>query len=515
MKPLIALSIEDLSFSYSGKKALDQVGFKIRSGECTLLLGPNGAGKSTLFSLITRLYDTREGRIELCGFDIKQQTRKALAKLGVVFQQTTLDMDLTVMQNLRYHTALHGMGRKLAMQRIQQELERLNMFDRRFEKIRQLNGGHRRRVEIARALLHKPALLLLDEPTVGLDVPSRLAIVEYVHQLAAEEKLAVLWASHLIDEVYPDDHLIVLHKGRIKANGTVDEVLKITNTSMVKDAFYTLTQGGAGRMNILHYWRAMWGIIGRELWRFVTQRERFISALVRPLVWLFVFAAGFRAALGLAITPPYETYILYEVYITPGLIGMIQLFNGMQSSLSMVYDREMGSMRILMVCPLPRWFLLLSKLLAGTGVSILQVYVFLAIAWFYDIHAPWQGYLWILPTLMLSGLMLGALGLLLSSFIKQLENFAGVMNFVIFPMFFMSTALYPLWKMKESSVLLSNLARYNPFSQAVELIRFALYGQFNQYAFVYTLVAFLVFMTAAIIGYNPSKGMMMRKGSAQ
>jgi len=243
MKPSIALSIEDLSFSYNGKKALDHVGFKIRAGECTLLLGPNGAGKSTLFSLITRLYDSRDGQIELCGFNIKQQTRQALAKLGVVFQQTTLDMDLTVMQNLRYHTALHGLGRKPAMQRIQQELERLNMFDRRFEKIRQLNGGHRRRVEIARALLHKPALLLLDEPTVGLDVSSRLAIVEYVHRLAVEEKLAVLWASHLIDEVYPDDHLIVLDKGRIKANGTVNEVLQKTHTSMVKDAFYSLTQG--------------------------------------------------------------------------------------------------------------------------------------------------------------------------------------------------------------------------------------------------------------------------------
>jgi ABC-2 type transport system permease protein len=267
-------------------------------------------------------------------------------------------------------------------------------------------------------------------------------------------------------------------------------------------------------MNMLHYWRAMWGIIGRELWRFITQRERFISALVRPLVWLFVFAAGFRSALGLAITPPYETYILYEVYITPGLIGMIQLFNGMQSSLSMVYDREMGSMRILMVCPLPRWFLLLSKLLAGTGVSILQVYVFLVVAWIYDIHAPWQGYLWVLPSLTLSGLMMGALGLLLSSFIKQLENFAGVMNFVIFPMFFMSTALYPLWKMKESSVLLSLFAQYNPFSQAVELIRFSLYGQFNQTAFVYVLVAFFIFMSVAIMGYNPSKGMMMKKGGA-
>ncbi|MGZ8135854.1 MAG: ABC transporter ATP-binding protein [Methylococcaceae bacterium] len=243
MSSSIALAVEDLSFSYGSKKALDQLNFKIRSGECTLLLGPNGAGKSTLFSLITRLYDTRNGRIELCGFDIKQQTRKALAKLGVVFQQTTLDMDLTVVQNLRYHTDLHGMSRKLANQRIQEELERLNMFDRRFEKVRQLNGGHKRRVEIARALLHKPSLLLLDEPTVGLDVPSRLAIVEYVHQLAIDANMAVLWASHLIDEIYPDDYVIVLDKGRIKANGSVDEVLKVTHTVTIKDAFNHLTQG--------------------------------------------------------------------------------------------------------------------------------------------------------------------------------------------------------------------------------------------------------------------------------
>ena len=265
-------------------------------------------------------------------------------------------------------------------------------------------------------------------------------------------------------------------------------------------------------MRFFHYWYALWGIIFRELFRFVRQKERFLSALVRPLIWLFVFAAGFRAALGIAIIPPYETYILYEVYITPGLIGMIQLFNGMQSSLSMVYDREMGSMRILLVSPLPRWFLLVAKLLAGVFVSILQVYVFLGIAWFYEIQAPLEGYLWLLPALILSGLMLGALGLLLSSFIKQLENFAGVMNFVIFPMFFMSSALYPLWKLQESSIWLYKLAEYNPFSRAVELIRFALYGQFNQEAFLYTLVTFTLFLILAIIGYNPSKGMMKRKG---
>jgi ABC-2 type transport system ATP-binding protein len=243
MNSAIALSVEDLSFSYGSKKALSRVNFKIRPGECTVLLGPNGAGKSTLFSLITRLYDTRDGRIELCGFDVKRQTLPALARLGVVFQQTTLDMDLSVMQNLRYHASLHGMGRKQAGERILQELERLDMYDRRFERVRQLNGGHRRRVEIARALLHKPSVLLLDEPTVGLDVPSRLSIVEYVHRLAVEEKMAVLWASHLIDEIYPDDHLIVLHKGQVKANGTVDDVLNVTNTPTIKDAFYTLTQG--------------------------------------------------------------------------------------------------------------------------------------------------------------------------------------------------------------------------------------------------------------------------------
>jgi ABC-2 type transport system permease protein len=256
----------------------------------------------------------------------------------------------------------------------------------------------------------------------------------------------------------------------------------------------------------------MRGIVARELWRFLRQRERFIAALVRPLVWLFIFAAGFRATLGLAIIPPYETYILYEVYITPGLIGMIQLFNGMQSSLSMVYDREMGSMRTLLVSPLPRWFLLTSKLLAGTAVSILQVYTFLLIAWFYEVEAPLGGYLTLLPALILSGLMLGALGMFLSSVIKQLENFAGVMNFVIFPMFFMSTALYPLWKIEESSELLFNLAQYNPFSQAVEFIRFALYQQFNGEACLYTAAALVIFLSLAILGYNPSKGMMKRKG---
>ncbi|PUB16333.1 ABC transporter permease [Yoonia sediminilitoris] len=260
------------------------------------------------------------------------------------------------------------------------------------------------------------------------------------------------------------------------------------------------------------YLTSLIAIVGREALRFVHQRERFVAALVRPLVWLLVFAAGFRAALGLSIIPPYQTYITYETYIVPGLCGMILLFNGMQSSLSLIYDREMGSMKLLLTSPLPRWWLLICKLLGATAISILQVYAFLGIAAMFGIIMPPLGYVAALPALIVAGLMLGALGLLLSSFIKQLENFAGVMNFVIFPMFFLSSALYPLWKMAESSVLLRDICAVNPFTHAVELIRFALYLDFNGAALGWTVLATVVFTSAALWGYSPEGTGIRRRG---
>ncbi len=259
------------------------------------------------------------------------------------------------------------------------------------------------------------------------------------------------------------------------------------------------------------YWIVTRAIVAREFLRFIHQRERFLSALVRPLIWLLVFAAGFRAALGLSIIPPYQTYITYETYIVPGLCAMVLLFNGMQSSLSLVYDREMGSMRLLLTSPFPRWWLLVARLLGSTAISILQVYAFLAIAAMFGITMPPLGYVAVLPGLILAGLMLGALGLVLSSFIRQLENFAGVMNFVIFPMFFLSSALYPLWKMAESSPLLRDICAANPFTYAVELIRFLLYLQMNWIALFWVVAATVVFCGAAIWGYDPARGLMKRK----
>jgi ABC-2 type transport system permease protein len=276
----------------------------------------------------------------------------------------------------------------------------------------------------------------------------------------------------------------------------------------------TVTAGAPKKhgFSLAQYLICLKGIVWRETLRFIHQRERFIAALVRPLVWLFIFAAGFRQVLGVSIIPPYETYVLYEVYIAPGLIAMIQLFNGMQSSLTMVYDRETGGMRTLLVSPFPRWWLLSSKLLAGTMVSVLQAYAFLAIAWFWDIEAPPIGYLALLPALLLSGFMLGALGMLISSLIKQLENFAGVMNFVIFPMFFASSALYPLWRVKESSPLLYYICELNPFTHATELVRFALYGRVAWISLAVVAGCTAVFLFGAILAYDPARGFLARRG---
>ena len=218
------LDIQRLSFAYGARQALDGVSLTVAPGTFCALLGPNGAGKSTLFALLTRLFTAPEGRIVIGGHDLQTTPRAALAQMGVVFQQTTLDLDLTIRQNLAYFAALHGLSGRAAARRIDAALDRLNLTDRAHERCRALNGGHRRRTEIARALLHSPAFLLLDEPTVGLDAATRSEITAHVHALARDDGLTVLWATHLTDEVAETDQLALLHRGRICASGISSEL---------------------------------------------------------------------------------------------------------------------------------------------------------------------------------------------------------------------------------------------------------------------------------------------------
>lgn len=233
---MTALGVDNLSYAYGAKRALKDVRFTLPQGRFCALLGPNGAGKSTLFALLTRLIVARDGDITIAGVNLKSAPRDALARMGVVFQQPTLDLDMSVMANMRYFAALQGMSKRDAQPKIEAALERLSMAERSGEKVRALNGGHRRRMEIARALIHDPAVLLLDEATVGLDAAAREAIVSHVHDLA-DSGLTVLWATHLVDEIHDSDEVIVLHQGQVLAQGIASEI----GQGDLKQTFLTMT----------------------------------------------------------------------------------------------------------------------------------------------------------------------------------------------------------------------------------------------------------------------------------
>ncbi|KRW80895.1 MULTISPECIES: ABC transporter ATP-binding protein [Marinobacter] len=240
----MTIEASNLSFRYGDKPVLREVSFALTSGRFHALLGPNGAGKSTLFGLLTRLLALQQGDIFMAGQSLKKQPADAMRQIGVVFQQNALDLDLTVRQNLQYHAALHGLSRKEARARGDRELERFSLLDRANDAVRQLNGGHRRRVEIARALLHEPSLLLLDEPTVGLDVASRKALNEHVRTLCKEDDLTVLWATHLIEEVRAEDRVLILHQGQLLADGKGQAICETAGTRDLAETFHSLTGAG-------------------------------------------------------------------------------------------------------------------------------------------------------------------------------------------------------------------------------------------------------------------------------
>ena len=235
-----ALQIKNVSHKFGEFKALKNVSIKIDSGDFTVLLGLNGAGKTTLYSLITRLYNNNSGSIKIHNFDVREKSSDALKNIGVVFQQPTLDLDLSVEENLHYHSSLHGLSFANAKERIEEEIRRIDLTEKLKNKVRSLSGGQRRRVEIARSLLHKPKLLLLDEPTVGLDIGSRQMILKHVKSLCKKGQLAVLWATHLIDEIDKGEKVVIIHKGEIVESGDVLKIVKKTKQKNIRDAFNKL-----------------------------------------------------------------------------------------------------------------------------------------------------------------------------------------------------------------------------------------------------------------------------------
>ena len=241
-----ALSIDGVSRSYGARRALIDINFSVAPASFTALLGLNGAGKSTLFSVITRLFGVQAGHINIIGYDIGRDPSEALRRMGVVFQPRTLDLDLSVTQNLQYHAALHGINRREARSRAGEVLTRIGIADRAGSNVRDLSGGQMRRLEIARALLHRPRLLLLDEATVGLDVKARADILTHVRRLVTDQGIGVLWATHLFDEIAPSDDLVLLHHhGLVLARGHIARIIADTGARDINSAFTRLTETAA------------------------------------------------------------------------------------------------------------------------------------------------------------------------------------------------------------------------------------------------------------------------------
>ena len=236
-----ALLLDDVVKTYGPIRAVDGVSFKAQAGEFIALLGPNGAGKSTLFQLLSGLFTADSGRIEVMGHDMSRDPVPALAGLGIVFQQPTLDLELSVTANLLFHAGLHGMPRATALRRIAQELAQVGLTERAHDKTAQLSGGNRRRVELARALLHEPRLLLMDEPTVGLDPASRADLLKQLLILRRERQVAILWATHLCDEVPDADRVIVLHRGKVLTDTTPARLIATSGAASIEDAFLAMT----------------------------------------------------------------------------------------------------------------------------------------------------------------------------------------------------------------------------------------------------------------------------------
>ncbi|WP_138438710.1 ABC transporter ATP-binding protein [Marinobacter alexandrii] len=240
----MTIEARSIGFRYGDQPVLKDVSFTLTSGRFHALLGPNGAGKSTLFGLTTRLLALQQGDLILAGRSLKKHPTEAMSQLGVVFQQNALDLDLTVRQNLHYHAALHGMSGRVARSRSHRELERFGLLDRADAPVRQLNGGHRRRVEIARALLHQPTILLLDEATAGLDIASRNALNHHVRSLCDQDGLTVLWATHLIEEVHNEDRVLILHRGQLLADADGYQLCSDQGNRDLATTFHTLTGAG-------------------------------------------------------------------------------------------------------------------------------------------------------------------------------------------------------------------------------------------------------------------------------
>ena len=242
-----SLRLQGLTKRYGERVALDGLSLQLAPGSFVALLGPNGAGKSTLFQVLSGLFVPDAGEVEVAGHSLRHQAVQALKHIGVVFQQMSLDLDLSVQRNLQFHADLHGLPRVLAKARIAEGCAAMGLQADLQRPVRELSGGNRRKVELVRALLHAPRVVLMDEPTVGLDPQSRRDMRAAIARDVAARRSTVLWATHLVDEAVDADRVLVLHKGRLLADGTPAEVMQALGGATLEAGFMRATAAPQGK----------------------------------------------------------------------------------------------------------------------------------------------------------------------------------------------------------------------------------------------------------------------------
>ena len=478
------IRVTNLVKNYGDFKAVRDISFDVDKGEIFAFLGPNGAGKTTTIKMLTTLLKPTSGKVELDGLDPSVEQNEARKRFGIVFQDPSLDDELTAYENMDFHGVLYKVPRKLRRERIESLLKLFELWERRDDPVKQFSGGMKRRLEIARGLLHTPKILFLDEPTLGLDPQTRNQLWTHVKKLNEEERVTVFMTTHYMEEAERVAHRIaIIDHGKIVAQGTAQQLKQQTGGETLEQAFLALTgsmirdedASSVDQMrNMARMFRkgaimsAIYILWLRQLKRYLRSKPRIIAALGQPLLFL--------VALGFGFGPIFQSAGQgnYIQFLAPGVIAMTILFTAVFSGIELIWDRQFGFLKETLVAPVPRILMMIGRTLGGATVAMLQgliVIVICLIAGFRvtNFHALPEAIL----VMMLVSIMFTALGTAIASVLSDFQGFQLIMNFLVMPIFFLSGALFPLTNLP---ALLNVIATVDPLSYGVDGLRSALIG---------------------------------------
>jgi ABC-2 type transport system ATP-binding protein len=525
------IKVENLSRQFGAISAVKDVSFEVDEGTIFGFLGPNGAGKTTTINILCTLLSPSSGRTFISGYDCKKEPSAVRKSIGIVFQDTTLDKDLSAYENLLFHAYLYNVKRPEMKSRIHDALNFLDLYDRKDDLVKTFSGGMKRRLEVARGLIHKPKVLFLDEPTLGLDPQSRAHLWEFIVKLPQKHNVTIFMTTHYMEEAEVCNRIAIIDNGEIIARGTPTELKKTVGGDVIYiktsdntkagpeieklfsvsvsekngELYLTVPRGDAFIPKIIRTigervlsvrlqrptlndvflkltgkqireesisssdlieTNAVYVIVAREFKKFVRDKSRLISTLARPLIWLFLVGGGMSKLVS------FGTGVTYMQFIFPGILGMTILFSSIFSSISIIWDKEFGLMKEILVAPVSRFSIVIGKALSGTVISVLQTVIILMLFPFLGIELSILSILSIIGIASLLAFCISAIGIIVATFFESFESFGAIINFIVMPMFFLSGAMYPVEKLPE---ILKLITRINPLTYGVDALKHAIF----------------------------------------